>query len=605
MLQGTAKLAQACRLPSPHIASLQLATPPHCVGNHQQSLAVPYARWQRRWRSAAPKLPAATAAASEQGGPEDAPELGEEARERAYVRALLLAFFASQNRSLFAAKCFVEVVVEMYQQGATVDDVKVALSLAGLQHGGQLLSPLDEDILLSWVAVIVMALEMVGAPLAPEGLERQRQRGSAGGGAEDASGMGRGLQGMVRIAVDKFLSGTDLYRLQLEQSMDGRHGGDPDAMGESPAVRMLQQNTRLVIIALEVVRDMGLPTEVPLQQPLPPVGAAQQGSEVPVQGGQQAAKTGEQRPADGAAGGASAGRASAAAPGTEERAAGGAAAASGAQQRAAGGAAPGFVLACDPERLARSSPQARQRAAGVRLLIGFMGAAMGWLYPAWDFVEQCCECYSNGWAADEVYGRLNDEEFAQSGGVAHLRVARLPGNSNVTAAVMARWISLTYMTLAQLRVVFPGATQQDGWAWVGGAAGWHDGGEGTSLEAYGLADFVVHTVRNEERREQEQGGSAASGGSASSDEGELQAGSGDGEAPLLVEGVLLRAPSEPLERRPQPGFVRLEDPGLLATSPTTLMMSQQISLVQMTRQLVLQERARAAPLPPLPQREQA
>lgn len=26
---------------------------------------------------------------------------------------------------------------------------------------------------------------------------------------------------MVRIAVDKFLSGTDLYRLQLEQSMDG------------------------------------------------------------------------------------------------------------------------------------------------------------------------------------------------------------------------------------------------------------------------------------------------------------------------------------------------------------------------------------------------
>lgn len=43
-----------------------------------------------------------------------------------------------------AAKCFVEVVIEMYQQGASVDDVKVALSLAGLQHGGKLLSPLDE-----------------------------------------------------------------------------------------------------------------------------------------------------------------------------------------------------------------------------------------------------------------------------------------------------------------------------------------------------------------------------------------------------------------------------------------------------------------------------
>lgn len=221
---------------------------------------------------------------------------------------------------------------------------------------------------------------------------------------------------------------------------------------------------------------------------------------------------------------------------------------------------------------------------------------MGWLYPAWDFVEQCCECYSNGWAAGEVYGRLHDEEFAQSGGVAYLRVARLPGNANVTAAVMARWISLAYMTLAQLRVVFPGATQHDGWAWVGGAAGAHGGGESTSLEAHGLADFVVHSIRNEERREREQRRSAGGSGSGSDSGGEEVAG-GDGEAPLPVEGVLLRAPAEPLERRPQPGFVRLEDPGLLASSPTTLMMSQQISLVQMTRQLVLQERARAVPLP--------
>ncbi len=29
------------------------------------------------------------------------------------------------------------------------------------------------------------------------------------------------LQGFVRIAVDQFLAGTDLYRLQLQQSMAG------------------------------------------------------------------------------------------------------------------------------------------------------------------------------------------------------------------------------------------------------------------------------------------------------------------------------------------------------------------------------------------------
>lgn len=102
----------------------------------------------------------------------------------------------------------------------------------------------------------------------------------------------------------------------------------------------------------------------------------------------------------------------------------------------------------------------------------FMGAAQGWLYSAWDFLEQCTECYrsgrpqgaghwvrdgavameatdgdlpaalalaghvpawralrltpspcpclcpllcpnSNGWTADDVFNRLNDEEFAQ------------------------------------------------------------------------------------------------------------------------------------------------------------------------------------------------
>jgi len=48
--------------------------------------------------------------------------------------------------------------------------------------------------------------------------------------------------------------------------------------------------------------------------------------------------------------------------------------------------------------------------------------------------------------------------LTQSGGMSYLRIARLPGNSNVTAAVMARWVSLVYMTLAQLRVVFPGET---------------------------------------------------------------------------------------------------------------------------------------------------
>ena len=56
----------------------------------------------------------------------------------------------------------------------------------------------------------------------------------------------------------------------------------------------------------------------------------------------------------------------------------------------------------------------QQRAVAVRLLIGFMGAAQGFLYPARDFVDRCAAAYAAGWTAGEVFGRLQDEEFVQA-----------------------------------------------------------------------------------------------------------------------------------------------------------------------------------------------
>jgi hypothetical protein len=181
----------------------------------------------------------------------------------------------------------------------------------------------------------------------------------------------------------------------------------------------------------------------------------------------------------------------------------------------------------------------------------------------------------------------------QSGGVLAIHIANTPGNRNVSAAVFARWLSLVYMSLAQMGVPHPGAMEQDGWAWVSGggsnssgsatpqegASGSGDSGSGegssgsTTLEAYGLADFVVHTLRNEERREQR--GASKTGGSGS-DSGSDDGGGADASGEGVVEGVLLRKPKEILRE----GFVSIEDPNLLSTSPTALVMSQQISLVQ-------------------------
>lgn len=46
----------------------------------------------------------------------------------------------------------------------------------------------------------------------------------------------------------------------------------------------------------------------------------------------------------------------------------------------------------------------------------------------------------------------------QSGGMPGISLARQAGgpNPNVSALVFARWVSLCYISLAQLRVVFPG-----------------------------------------------------------------------------------------------------------------------------------------------------
>ena len=50
-----------------------------------------------------------------------------------FLRALVLAYCASQNRSLTAARCVLETVLELYRLGYTAHDVEVALSIAGTE----------------------------------------------------------------------------------------------------------------------------------------------------------------------------------------------------------------------------------------------------------------------------------------------------------------------------------------------------------------------------------------------------------------------------------------------------------------------------------------
>ncbi len=54
--------------------------------------------------------------------------------DAALLRALVLAFSASQNRSLTAARCLLETVLAIHWQGYTAADVESALAIAGEGH---------------------------------------------------------------------------------------------------------------------------------------------------------------------------------------------------------------------------------------------------------------------------------------------------------------------------------------------------------------------------------------------------------------------------------------------------------------------------------------
>ncbi|GIL58997.1 hypothetical protein Vafri_13982, partial [Volvox africanus] len=139
---------------------------------------------------AAATAAAAAAAAADNTADADAPRVEEPST------ALLLSWFACGNRSLFAAQCLVEVLVELYREGRTFGELQLSLKMATqgtrrrrargtegsdtaavtvapasapgdqqrLDAGEEeVLPPLlqgqEEDVLVSWVALVFLTLE--------------------------------------------------------------------------------------------------------------------------------------------------------------------------------------------------------------------------------------------------------------------------------------------------------------------------------------------------------------------------------------------------------------------------------------------------------------
>ena len=63
-----------------------------------------------------------------------------------------------------------EVVLEMFLEGISLSEMETMMAVARLESGGQLVGPLEQDIMLSWSAMVFLTLQAIGLPLRPSGV---------------------------------------------------------------------------------------------------------------------------------------------------------------------------------------------------------------------------------------------------------------------------------------------------------------------------------------------------------------------------------------------------------------------------------------------------
>ena len=66
-----------------------------------------------------------------------------------------------------------EVGLDMYLEGISLSEMEAMMAVARLESGGQLVGPLQQEILLSWSAMVFLTLQAIGLPLRPSGVSHQ------------------------------------------------------------------------------------------------------------------------------------------------------------------------------------------------------------------------------------------------------------------------------------------------------------------------------------------------------------------------------------------------------------------------------------------------
>lgn len=75
-----------------------------------------------------------------------------------------------QQGQLHTCRGFVETVLEMYLEGISLSEIEAMMAIARLESGGQLVGPLQQEVMLSWSAMVFLTLQAIGLPLRPSGV---------------------------------------------------------------------------------------------------------------------------------------------------------------------------------------------------------------------------------------------------------------------------------------------------------------------------------------------------------------------------------------------------------------------------------------------------
>jgi hypothetical protein len=384
--------------------------------------------------------------------------------------------------------------------------LQTGLQLKNMQQGGSLLQPQDEQLMLSWIILIMLAAKEVGVPVPgqspspgpAQGEPQQQQELGQGSGQQDtltgaagdssstgtppaaaaaaaegiSTSYSREVMGLLQFAKQAAkLFFEEGHNVRSLQSLQATIASDR-SQGNSQFLHMMQQYTLLVVISLEVIAQCRLPTNRALENPIsltttPSGYTAAWAQPLPMYSTLQ-----QQAQASSNVSGSSSSGSSSSSSETS-----------------------GLITAA-----ALAAGKGGLRAHSVKLMTAFVGAVLGAPYSLKAFVLGALEAYEAGVPAEALHKQLAEQEFEQTGGL----VPALPlpeVTVDVNRKLFGRWLSLVYMSAAQLNAVFPGAAQHSGWAWYGGE---------DEVQANAMAGFVGQTLT---RLQQEAAAAAGAGDS--------------------------------------------------------------------------------------------